>query len=140
VQQNPADPSTQPAPSSSHEMNDPKAQNPVMGEIVSKDAAKNTFAIQTEAGKRLEFKVNATTRFRSEAGTNTELGDLQIGDRVQVQAQPAVGSTPGVALSVQVEPSSKTPKASPGRTTPQSAPSTTPGGTPDSTTSPDPER
>jgi hypothetical protein len=79
------------------------AQQQLSGQIVATDEAQGTFTVQTDAGERIMLRATDETEFRSQ-GQASELGNLQIGDRVSVQMRAAPGESEGLALSVDIEP------------------------------------
>jgi hypothetical protein len=99
--------------------------------------------------------VNDATKVRSGQGQTGDLGDLQLGDSVLVQAQPAAPGAIQLATGIQVQPRSEegtapgtaTPNRAPGSTAPPSAPPARPepeskpeASPPSTTTQPQPEK
>jgi hypothetical protein len=55
------------------------------GEVVGKDTTRKTLTIETDAGTRYVYRVDETTQLMQE-GDRIDLGQVDIGDRVQVSA------------------------------------------------------
>jgi hypothetical protein len=71
------------------------------GTISAIDPAMNTFTIQTDDGDRIVYRADASTRMMRD-GSTVQLGDLRVGNRVEVTAPEAEGEAQRVASQVEL--------------------------------------
>jgi hypothetical protein len=71
------------------------------GKVVSIDAAAGTFTLETDDGDRIAYRTEPSTRLQRD-GTTVQLGDVDLGARVEVTAPEAEGTAPRMASEIEL--------------------------------------
>jgi hypothetical protein len=91
----------------------------LMGRVVAKDVATNTLTIQTDAGEQVVLQTSGAA-IRAE-GADVQLDRVQVGDRVRVETDDAMGETGAQRAATAVEVTPAATAATPGAETPEAA-------------------